>query len=352
VIWLGYLRLVTDDRLRVVQDGEVWQLSGPAVAGFGLINEFLGHLADRNYSPRTRRSYAFDLLGFARWLDGEGIELAGVDVDVLLRFLTACRERCCPGVWAGTCTDPRCATAGYAPRRSTVGWRRSRRCSRSGRCVTRRAQPGAARPGGANDVTRRARRSARACCQAQGSVAAAAAGAAATAPWADPGGVAALLGSFRTWRDRAIAGLMLLSGLRSAEVLGLLATDVDIARRWVRVIGKGEKERRVPIDVDVAGAIQTYLLAERPQTDTTALFVVAKGAHRGRALSAAGLRTVFRYHRARAARPGRASPRAAALVRHRTGRGRGGPVGDPGADGPRPRRFLGRLHPPRPLPAA
>jgi site-specific recombinase XerD len=114
---------------------------------------------------------------------------------------------------------------------------------------------------------------------------------------------AALLGSFRTWRDRAVAGLMLLSGLRSAEVLGLLATDVDIARRWVRVIGKGEKERRVPIDVYVAGAIQTYLLAERPQTDTTALFVVAKGAHRGRALSAAGLRTVFRYHRERAGVP-------------------------------------------------
>jgi integrase len=43
----------------------------------------------------------------------------------------------------------------------------------------------------------------------------------------------ALLGSFRTWRDRAIAGLMLLSGLRSAEVFGLLVADVDIARRWL-----------------------------------------------------------------------------------------------------------------------
>jgi integrase len=43
----------------------------------------------------------------------------------------------------------------------------------------------------------------------------------------------ALLGSFRTWRDRAIPGLMLLSGLRSAEVFGLLVADVDIARRWL-----------------------------------------------------------------------------------------------------------------------
>ena len=93
---------------------------------------------------------------------------------------------------------------------------------------------------------------------------------------------------------------MLLSGLRSSEVLGLRIEDVDIARRWVRVIGKGAKERSVPIDTDVAGAIQTYLLAERPQTDATALFVVAKGPHRGEPLTPAGLRTVFRYHRQRA----------------------------------------------------
>ena len=39
---------------------------------------------------------------------------------------------------------------------------------------------------------------------------------------------AALLGSFRSWRDRAIGGLMLLSGLRSAEVLSLRVADVDI----------------------------------------------------------------------------------------------------------------------------
>jgi len=123
-------------------------------------------------------------------------------------------------------------------------------------------------------------------------------------PWQLPRGLsreesAALLGSFRSWRDRAIGGLMLLSGLRSAEVLSLRVADVDIARRWVRVLGKGGKERSVPIDTDVAGAIQTYLLAERPETDADALFVVAKGAHRGRPLTPAGLRTVFRYHRER-----------------------------------------------------
>ncbi|MBY0391407.1 MAG: tyrosine-type recombinase/integrase, partial [Mycobacterium pseudokansasii] len=45
---------------------------------------------------------------------------------------------------------------------------------------------------------------------------------------------------------------------------------------------------------------QAYLLAERPDTKTGALFVVAKGPHRGQRLTPAGLRTIFRYHRDRA----------------------------------------------------
>jgi site-specific recombinase XerD len=49
--------------------------------------------------------------------------------------------------------------------------------------------------------------------------------------------------------------------------------------------------------------VQAYLLAERPETAATALFVVAKGPHRGRPLTRAGLRTVFRYHRERSGVP-------------------------------------------------
>ena len=62
---------------------------------------------------------------------------------------------------------------------------------------------------------------------------------------------------------------------------------------------RGSKERPVPLDIDLAGMVQAYLLAERPETLATALFVVAKGPNRGKPLSAAGLRTVFRYHRAK-----------------------------------------------------
>src|SRR5699024_6683932 len=44
---------------------------------------------------------------------------------------------------------------------------------------------------------------------------------------------ARLVASLHTWRDRAIAGLMLWCGLRSCEVLGLNVADVDIGGRWV-----------------------------------------------------------------------------------------------------------------------
>ena len=305
MIWLGYLCLVTDDGLRVVQDGEVWLLSGAAAARFGLINEFLGYLADRSYSPRTRRSYAFDLMAFARWLDGEGVELAGVDVDVLLRFLTACREAILPGRAGGNVYSIRDGrNTGYAP--ATI----NRRLAAISALFAFREMrdPSARNPVPRGRAARTRSRGERGGLLGHVAKPKDRSRLRVREPRRLPRGLtreesAALLGSFRSWRDRAIAGLMLLSGLRSAEVLGLLVADVDIARRWVRVIGKGDKERRVPIDVDVAGAIQTYLLAERPQTDTTTLFVVAKGPNRGRPLSAAGLRTVFRYHRERAVVP-------------------------------------------------
>jgi integrase/recombinase XerD len=81
-------------------------------------------------------------------------------------------------------------------------------------------------------------------------------------------------------------------------VLGLDVGDVDIGGRWLLVTGKGQRERRVPLDVDVASVIQVYLLAERPETASCRLFIVAKGPTRGQPLTPAGLRTVFRYHRA------------------------------------------------------
>ena len=70
------------------------------------------------------------------------------------------------------------------------------------------------------------------------------------------------LGSLRTWRDKAIAGLMLFSGLRSAEVLALQVADIDIGGGWARVAGKGGRERRAP-DRQRGGRLGAGLPARR-----------------------------------------------------------------------------------------
>jgi site-specific recombinase XerD len=292
---------MTKELSATVDDDGVWQLRGVASEKFDLVNQFLGYLADRNFSPRTCRSYAYDLLAFARWLSGEQVALADVNVDVLLRFLTACREARLPSRPGGNVYSIRDGrNQGYAP--ATINRRLAAISSLF--AFREMRDPQARSPVSSGRAARLRSRSERSGLLAHTAKPKARSQLRVREPRRLPRGLsreesAALLGSFRSWRDRAIGGLMLLSGLRSAEVLGLRVSDVDIARRWVRVFGKGGKERSVPIDTDVAGAIQTYLLAERPETDTEALFVVAKGAHRGQPLTPAGLRTVFRYHRER-----------------------------------------------------
>src|SRR6478752_2395829 len=127
---MGYVHLMTKELSVAVDDDGVWQLRGTAAEKFGLVNEFLGYLADRNFSPRTCRAYAYDLLAFVRWLTGEQLGLAEVNVDVLLRFLTACRVATCIRSVMAVIRDMR-------RRRSIGGWRRFLGCLRSGRCVTR-----------------------------------------------------------------------------------------------------------------------------------------------------------------------------------------------------------------------
>ena len=55
---MRYAHLMTKELSAAVDDG-VWQLRGPAAEGFGLVNDFLGHLADRNFSVHTCRAYAY-----------------------------------------------------------------------------------------------------------------------------------------------------------------------------------------------------------------------------------------------------------------------------------------------------
>src|SRR6266508_105561 len=239
--------------LRLEERGEGWVLVGEAAARFGLVDEYLSHLLDRNYSPATVRAYGYDLLAFCRWLTEQDLELGAVTSGL---FTYA-------GLRSPDAKNP-------VPRGREARWTASGERSGMLAHTTRRRKPRSAL---------RLREPKMLPAALSGSDA------------------AKLVGSLRTWRDRAIAGLMLWCGLRSCEVLGLDVTDVDIGGRWVSVTGKGGKQRRVPLDADVASVIDVYLLAERPESDSDRLFLVAKGPHRGQGLTPAGLRTIFRYHR-------------------------------------------------------
>jgi site-specific recombinase XerD len=113
------------------------------------------------------------------------------------------------------------------------------------------------------------------------------------------GEVDAFVASLRTHRDRAMALAMLLGGLRSAEVRGLLLADADIGRRRLRVVGKGGKERHVPVDRAFFTELAAYLRLERPRgLATPECFVVLRGPTAGEPVTEAGLRSLFRRHRA------------------------------------------------------
>ena len=68
----------------------------------------------------------------------------------------------------------------------------------------------------------------------------------------------AFLADLGTHRDRAMVLLMLLGGLRAAEVRGLLLPEVDMGRRQVRVVGKGGRERVVPVDRPFFAELASY----------------------------------------------------------------------------------------------
>ena len=109
--------------------------------------------------------------------------------------------------------------------------------------------------------------------------------------------VARFWSSFRTARDLAIVGLMLLQGLRSAEVLALNRDDALLSEAQLRVRGKGNKFRFLPLAPETVQLVEHYLRLERPDPCSAALFVSLKGRMRGVRMTRAGLRSLFRHHR-------------------------------------------------------
>lgn len=99
-------------------------------------------------------------------------------------------------------------------------------------------------------------------------------------------------------RDRAILELLYGSGLRASEALALRRQDVDLEVGYVRTVGKGDKERVVPLGRPGVAAVGRYLREGRPRLGPPQrlkgpeLFLNS----RGKPLSRQGLHLVIKRH--------------------------------------------------------
>jgi integrase/recombinase XerC len=283
--------------LRVVGGDGGHRLEGPGPV-VEVANGFLSQLQARGFAAATLRGYAYDLLNFARFCEERGLGLAEVVATDLFDWLDwQARPRRSPntkvvrldrarGAAPATMNRRVAAVRGLfeyavivglrdnnpvpAPRRAS-GLRGRRRQGLLGHVKPRRARAGSGR------LVRQPRR---------------------LPESLDPEDVAAFLADLNTRRDRAIVLAMVQGGLRAGEVRRLRLADVDVGLRRLRVVGKGGRERTVPVDRAFFAEVTGYLREERPQgLATEELFVVLRGPTFGQPLTEAGLRKIFRSHR-------------------------------------------------------
>ena len=201
-------------------------------------------LASPSLSEGTRRAYRFDVEEFCHWLDARGTPLDRVDIRALVEY-------------AAYLGSTRGGRGKLAP--TTIG-----RKLAAVRAFLRHAL-GAARVPDAPVGPRRRRRLPDA-----------------PRPAELERELAALEGEGPlALRNRALVELVYSAGLRSAEAVGLDLADVDFEQELVHVrLGKGGKERVVPLGEEAAHWLARYLRDARPDLArgaNDALFVSANG---------------------------------------------------------------------------
>jgi integrase/recombinase XerD len=243
-------------------------------------NAFLDGQRIRQLSLRSLRAYAYDLLHFARWWSQHPLpqSLSEITESTLLDYVRHQLEQ-----------EPKPAPQTVNHRLGVVhclyrfhyGREISAGQSHFQRTYTTRSPLGYGRPRRALSLGLRLRQPRRVIVPLTAEE------------------VAKFWCSFRTFRDLALVGLMLLDGLRSCEVLTLQLEDLQLADAQLRVLGKGNKQRVLPLPQEILEVLQNYLRLERPLTNSPSLFVCLKGHQRGQPMTSAGLRSLFRHHRGR-----------------------------------------------------
>jgi integrase/recombinase XerC len=201
-----------------------------------VIERFVSYLAlERRLSPNTVDAYRRDVLQLARFINRGGTSLADVDYPLLRRFLA---QQSTLGYSRATIARR------VASIRTFYRWAKARGvvavdpASLLGRPKVVSRLPSVLRPSDAAALVE--------------SPAEVSKDAAPTQPEAF------------SLRDRAVLELMYGSGLRVGEICGLTLDRVDLARARVLVLGKGSKEREVPLSDYALSALEEYLRFARP----------------------------------------------------------------------------------------
>jgi len=235
------------------------------------IESFLALSAAR-LAPRTVDAYRRDLSHFAAWLDGPP---AGASAEQLAAYVARLRA---DGLAATTIARRVAALRSFFRHQVLLGARADNPAAELDLPRRRRALPKTLSPGEVERLIEAA---------------------AGTTP--------------RSLRDRALVELLYGAGLRVSEAVGLERAAIDLEGRLVRTIGKGSKERIVPIGREAVEALRRYLARGRPYLDKRhrpELFLNARGG----ALTRAGAFLILRKLAASAGlEPERVHPH---LLRH------------------------------------
>src|SRR5207248_655933 len=79
------------------------------------------------------------------------------------------------------------------------------------------------------------------------------------------------------FRDKAMLEVIYATGLRVSELVGLKMDGLNIEGGFVRCVGKGDKERVVPLGVPTAEAVTAYLKSARPKVASEFVFLSDRG---------------------------------------------------------------------------
>jgi site-specific recombinase XerD len=237
--------------------------------------QFLDAQYLRGLSQPSLRTYGYDLLNFCRWMHQTGSSLSQLNQSHLLeylRFQINCHPKPAPQTVNHRLVAIHCLYRfhcgsempdGQFTIRSTYRTRSPLGYGKPGRACGRLRMKEPRRvviPLSADDVSR-------------------------------------FWSSFRTFRDLALVALMLFNGLRSRETIQIQLEDLLLTEAQLRVRGKGSRERIVPLAHETIQTIQRYVSLERPDSHHSYLFLSLKGPQRGKPMTTAGLRSLFRHHR-------------------------------------------------------